>query len=188
VHRLLLLVDKLVEQSLQDITSSINRHIASTGFALLDTLLQISPTFVAKEIKTVLRRCVQVQATVAGISNKESASTASAAATKTVSACTKNIPAQALHQALHDLYGEYIASKPQLAAPVVSILGQTIRHTSTRLAADIHKSVFAQILQTLDVRSVPDVAAEVSRIFDSRNGRNGADLRSRLRPMSRNKA
>lgn len=146
------LLGSLIRQNIEQLSTSASRNVIVTAFGGFEVLLQCAPTFVAKELRTVLDLCVTAE--LAGNDKPESASGVKAAAGKVVSACTKKLPPQALYQAIQELYTQHLARQNPAIEGVVTILAQTIRHTSTRTVADMHKALFGQLLRILDARSV----------------------------------
>lgn len=159
MHRLLALSSSLIRHHLRESGAAASRNIVTTAFSVLELLLQSVPTFVAKDIKTVLDLCVSVESSVAGSS--EVVASLKAISNKVISTATKKLPPQALYQALQELYSTKIAAAAPSVASVITILAQTIRQTSTRVVAESHKSLFSQILLVFDCRSRTDIGTKV---------------------------
>lgn len=138
-----------------------SRNTAVAAFSAVDMLLQTSPTFVAKEVKPILALCVSVDSS--GSEASENVEPVKSAANRVISTCTKKLPAPALYQAIQELFKEYAAARDPAASGIVSIFAQTIRQTNTRAVADMHKSLFGQLIIMLDVRSTLAAADKVSR-------------------------
>lgn len=162
MHRLLALSSSLIRHHLPEAGATASRNIITAGFSVLELLLQSVPTFVAKEIKTVLDLCVSVDS--GGADNSEALASLKTASNRVISTATKKLPPQALYQALHELYSSKIKQGAPNAASVITILSQTIRQTSTRTVAEVHKSLFSQILNVLEYRSATGASSKVCSV------------------------
>lgn len=154
IAQVLKTVEAIITDSLKTTASSTSRHLNALAFAVLERLLRLAPTFLARDLKRVL--CLTVKADTA--LEDSSDENLRLAVQRVQSFCTKELPIQAITTSLSELFSEQAQDGLSGIVSIIDMYGRTIRHASPRNVSAVHKELFAQLLLFLDTRSVvPDV-------------------------------